>query len=334
MNRTGFEPTADDPLSNCSEPRWLPIESLLPADSPRQAGEDLDHARMLAGLDAHLPAIVVHRSSMRVIDGMHRLHAARLRGDEKVEVRFFTGTEQEAFVLAVRLNVAHGLPLSYDDRTRAAERVIGSHPGWSNRAIAAVVGLGAQTVGNIRRRVLRHLDGDPCPARVGRDGRVRPLNGADGRLRAADLIRERPDASLREIAREAGVSPSTVSNVRLRLERSDDPLPEAQRREETPADPADNHPADNHPADNHPADLVTLLHRLQNDPALRFSESGRSLLRWILSRSVRPGDWTELADKVPPHSTYLIANLARACAAEWRQLAEELEARGGPDQAS
>lgn len=276
---------------------------------------------MLAGIDARLPAIIVHRGTMRVIDGMHRLRAARLRGDETVEVRFFDGTEQEAFVMAVRLNIAHGLPLSCHDRTRAAERVIGSNPGWSDRAIAAVVGLGAQTVGNIRRRVQGDLDGDQSLARVGRDGRVRPLNSADGRLRAANLIRQRPDASLREIAREAGVSPSTVSNVRLRLERCDDPLPEAQRREAAPGEtPAADPDAG--------ADLVTLLQSLQNDPSLRFSESGRGLLRWILSRSIRPGDWIELVDKVPPHSTYIIANLARACAAEWRQLAEDLERRG------
>nr|WP_157529151.1 hypothetical protein [Kibdelosporangium sp. MJ126-NF4] len=37
--------------------------------------------------------------------------------------------------------------------------------------------------------------------RVGRDGRVRPTSGAEGRLRAASAIGERPNASLRAIAR-------------------------------------------------------------------------------------------------------------------------------------
>jgi hypothetical protein len=30
---------------------------------------------------------------------------------------------------------------------------------------------------------------------------------------------------------------------------------------------------------------------------------------------------------VPPHCTYIIASLARTCADEWRQLAEDLEQR-------
>jgi ParB-like chromosome segregation protein Spo0J len=312
-------PADDDPFDGCSEPQWLPVASLLPADSPRQAGEDLDHARMLSRLDTRLPAIVVHRETMRVIDGMHRLRAVRLRGSELIQVRFFDGTEQEAFVLAVRANIAHGLPLSYEDRTHASERVIDANPGWSDRAIAAVVGLSVRTVGNIRRRMQVDRDAEQSPARLGRDGRVRPLNSAEGRLRAARLIRQRPDASLREIAREAGVSPSTVSNVRLRLERGDDPLPERQRRPSPDDGPAD----DEHVA----ADMLTLLQSLQNEPSLRFSESGRGLLRWIFSRSIRPSDWLELADKVPPHCTYIIVNLARACAAEWRQLAEDLEGR-------
>lgn len=320
----GTQPYVDDPLSNCSEPQWLPVRSLLPADSPRQAGEDLEHTRMLARIDAELPPIIVHRQTMRVIDGMHRLGAARMRGDEMVQVRFFDGDEQEAFVLAVRTNIAHGLPLSYDDRARAAERVIGSHPGWSDRAIAAAVGLGARTVGNVRRRMQREHNAGEARVRTGRDGRTRPVNNAEGRLRASELIRQRPDASLREIAREAGVSPSTVRDVRLRIERGDDPLPGARQR---PADQPAAVPEEDRPAG---PDLVAMLQGLQNDPSLRFSESGRGLLRWIFSRAIRADEWVGVADKVPPHCTYIIANLARTCAEEWRQLAEDLEERAQP----
>ncbi|MFI5916401.1 ParB N-terminal domain-containing protein [Dactylosporangium sp. NPDC051541] len=313
-----IQPYTDDPLSGCSEPQWLPVRSLLPADSPRESGEDLAHTRMLAGLDAELPPIIVHRTTMRVIDGMHRLGAARMRGDELIPVRFFDGTEQEAFVLAVRTNIAHGLPLSHEDRTRAAERIIGSHPNWSDRAIAAAAGLGARTIGNIRRRLQQHRDGGDNAARTGRDGRVRPLNNVEGRIRVSELIRERPDASLREIAREAGVSPSTVRDVRLRIERGENPLPAPRpRRDSEPADDRMTGP-----------DLAVVLQGLQNDPALRFSESGRGLLRWIFSRALRADEWVDVADKVPPHCTYIIADLARTCAEEWRQLAEDLEERG------
>jgi hypothetical protein len=35
----------------------------------------------------------------------------------------------------------------------------------------------------------------------------------------------------------------------------------------------------------------------------------------------------DVAEKVPPHCTYIVANVARACADEWLRLANELERR-------
>ncbi|WP_218578913.1 ParB/RepB/Spo0J family partition protein [Phytohabitans houttuyneae] len=303
------------------ETEWVPVKTILPANSPRQAGEDIEHTRMLASVDQRLPPIIVHRSSMRVIDGNHRLGAALLRGDELIEVRFFDGSEQEAFVLAVQTNIAHGLPLSLADRTRAAERIIASHPNWSDRAIASVTGLGARTVGNVRRRSLGGGDGE-VRARTGRDGRVRPLDNAEGRLRASAIIRERPGASLREVAREAGVSPSTVRDVRKRIERGEDPVPSVRRgRGDGSGVKSFGVGGVEGPR------LASMLRGLQSDPSLRFTESGRMLLRWIFSRAIRSDERLDVVGKVPPHCTYIVANVARVCADEWLQLANELEQR-------
>src|SRR4051812_30365190 len=82
----------------------MPISTLLPADSPRLAGEDMQHARLLADSDAELPPILVHRKTMRVIDGMHRIRAAVLRGEDKIKAKLFDGCEEAAFVLAVEAN--------------------------------------------------------------------------------------------------------------------------------------------------------------------------------------------------------------------------------------
>jgi ParB-like chromosome segregation protein Spo0J len=295
---------------------------LLPADSPRQAGEDIEHMRMLAAVEERLPPIIVHRSTMRVIDGSHRLGAALLRGDEKIEVRFFDGTEQEAFVLAVQTNIAHGLPLSLADRTRAAERIIASHPDWSDRAIASVTSLGARTIGSVRQRVHAGADADDVRARTGLDGRVRPLDSAEGRLKALMIIKERPEASLREIAREVGVSPSTVRDVRRRFQRGEDPVPQVRRR----PNHASGAERDGNGSRGGPR-LTSMLRGLQSDPSLRFTESGRNLLRWVFSRAIRSDEWHDVAPKVPPHATYTIANVARACADEWLRLANELEQR-------
>jgi len=307
-----------------AETRWVAVRALLPADSPRQVGEDVEHTRMLARIEARLPPIVVHRSTMRVIDGTHRLGAALLRGDEMIEVRFFDGTEQEAFVLAVQTNIAHGLPLSPADRMRAAERIVASHPGWSDRAIASAAGLGARTVGGIRRRLRDGADVEDIRARTGRDGRVRPLDNAEGRLKASDIIRERPGASLREIAREAGVSPSTVRDVRRRVLRGEDPVPQTRRRRG--AVHAVEAVEAGYRMPDGPA-LASMLQGMQNDPALRFTESGRALLRLILARAIRSDERLDIAGKVPPHCSYIVASVARACATEWLRLANELEQR-------
>jgi ParB-like chromosome segregation protein Spo0J len=302
---------------------WLPVDSLEMLDSPRLAGEDQRHTQMLASIDAELPPIIVHRATMRVIDGAHRLGAARLRGDELIKAAMFEGTEQEAFVLGVKANIAHGLPLSTADRARAAERIIESHPTWSDRTIASSSGLSARTVGNIRRRLELSGDiGQGSRARVGRDGRVRPLDNSDGRLKAVSYIQQRPDASLREIAKNAGVSPSTARDVRNRLQRGEDPLPGPRR---TPGSREDISLDRENTIRLLEPNVRTILHGLKNDPSLRVTESGRNLLRWVLARTVQDDEWKDVLDAVPSHCTYVLANVARRCSQEWLEFAETLE---------
>ncbi|WP_368858328.1 ParB/RepB/Spo0J family partition protein [Nocardia alni] len=69
----------------------------------------------MATLDETLPPIIVHRESWHVIDGVHRVRAAQLRGDSTILARLFDGGEADAFVLAVTSNTRHGLPLSSAD---------------------------------------------------------------------------------------------------------------------------------------------------------------------------------------------------------------------------
>ncbi|MFD0884088.1 VWA domain-containing protein [Streptosporangium algeriense] len=140
-------------------PHLVPIADLADSDSPRLDGVNIEHAQGLADSTAELPPILVHRPTMRVIDGMHRLCAAILRGRRTIAVRFFSGSEKDAFVLAVHANVAHGLPLSLADRTASAERVMGSHPEWSDRATATVTGLSRSWSRlNLGTRLLTLLD--------------------------------------------------------------------------------------------------------------------------------------------------------------------------------
>ncbi|WP_246238322.1 ParB/RepB/Spo0J family partition protein [Acrocarpospora corrugata] len=290
---------------------------MRPADSPRLAGEDADHLIRLAGLETALPPILVHRQTMRVIDGMHRLRAAAMRGQDTIEVRFFDGSEADAFVRAVQENVAHGLPLSLADRKAAAERIIASHPMLSDRAIAACAGLAAKTVGAVRRRSNADSPQSNQPGRrLGVDGRVRPLDGGDGRRRASEVIAANPDASIREIARAAGVSLGTAHDVRHRLLRGADP--------ERPPRPPRKPPAPPRPE---PKDSPSILQTLRKDPSLRLTDPGRELLRLLHSRSIAVGDWRDLVDAVPAHCADSVAQLARDCAEAWGQFASELQRR-------
>lgn len=206
------------------------VLTLRPADSPRLNGEDKAHIARLAELETPLPPILVDRRTMRVIDGMHRLMAASLQGRETINVIFFDGSETDIFLRAVQENVAHGLPLSQADRRAAAERIIASHPHMSDRAIGHSVGLAAKTVVAIRKVQARKYRSQTR----GSAGTVRPLDSGVGRRRAAELLTQQPDASLRDVARVAGISPATVLDVRKRLERGESPVPEKPAHERCP----------------------------------------------------------------------------------------------------
>ncbi|MFC7733878.1 ParB/RepB/Spo0J family partition protein [Actinomadura keratinilytica] len=211
------------------------VDALAMDDSPRCSGVVPEHVAALAETPHPLPPIIVHRATMRVIDGRHRLLAARMRGRPTIDVRFYEGDEAHAFALAVKSNIAHGLPLTAADRKRAAARVIASHPQWSDRLIASVTGLAPATVADIRRR---SAAGSAERIRIGRDGRIRPVDATEGRRRAGELILADPSLSLRQIARAAGISPETARDVRNRLRRGEDPLPSRRRRKRTaPARP-------------------------------------------------------------------------------------------------
>ncbi|MGH4033346.1 hypothetical protein ACQB60_30920 [Actinomycetota bacterium Odt1-20B] len=305
------------------------LDALLPADSPRVDGENPEHVRALAQLERALPPILVHRATMRVVDGMHRLRAARLRGDESIEAEFFEGGEEDVFALAVRLNVDSGLPLSQADRTAATTRILRAHLTWSDRRIGAITGLAASTVAAIRRRSTG--GSEQSNARVGRDGRVRPLRAADGRRRAGQIIAADPGASLREIAGRAGIAPATAKDVRDRIRQGLDPVPTRCHtpKERLPATAA-RRPVERDipraPA-SVAAALGPLLPNMRKDPSLR-TDAGRLLLQMLSLHSI--GDeakWRRLAQSVPGHRTAVLVQAARRCADHWLRFANELETR-------
>ncbi|MFD7087497.1 MULTISPECIES: streptomycin biosynthesis protein [unclassified Streptomyces] len=302
------------------------------ADTPRTTGENLEHIRMLAGAVGEFPPIVVHRPTMRVVDGLHRLRAAELRKQEFITARMFEGDEAETFVLAVQANLAGALPLSVADRKAATARIVASHPQWSDRLIASVTGLSAKTVAEVRRKQPAATTRRP-DSRIGRDGRVRPVDAGEKRRLASELITRNPELSLRQIAKAVGISPETARSVRNRVLRDEDP-PEREPGDagRTAGPPPRSGPDDAHTrtgSGEEPQDRAAVIQRLRTDPSLRYSESGRTLLRLMEAHTLSGETWATLANCVPAHRRHAVAGAAMEYARGWRALAEQL-ARNTP----
>jgi transposase-like protein len=200
-------------------------------------------------------------------------------------------------------------------------------------------------------------------ARVGRDGRVRPVNGDEGRLRAVEVLTQRPDASLREVARIAGISPATVSDVRKRLAAGEPAVlsgrePASAATPPSRADPAEPgstagaavDPADDgtgHEREDEAeappqprakpsaridaVDPTMLLEKLGRDPSIRQKEEGRHLLRLLRQNTLDLSKWTNLLEAVPAHWGAVVAELAHQYADMWQGFAQELDERTRPE---
>jgi hypothetical protein len=313
----------------------VPIRLLSGVSSPRTSGADDRHVRALAELDVPLPPVVVHRPTMRVLDGVHRIRAAELRGESDVEVRYFDGGEEEAFLLAVQLNSAQGKPLSFDDRTAAALRIVASHSHWSDRRIASVTCLSAKTVAVLRGCSTE--DGPQSNKRVGLDGRARPLHPAEGRLLAGELLAKDPHLSLRELARRAGTSVATASDVRQRFLQGRELLPTRLRGG---GPPEDGGPRSRRRDDGGGSSGTgvpggfsgagrpgspALLESLRRDPSVRHTESGRRFLQLLSIHPTGPSEWQKLVRDVPAHRADVVARIARDYAEAWLHVARTLE---------
>ena len=245
---------------------------------------------------------MVQRTTMSVIDGAHRLLAARMRGQEEIDARLFDGSRASCFVMAVRANVTHGLPLSLADRKAAARNIIRLYPDWSDRMIASVSGLAARTVAGLRRPP--DAENTQLDGRVGLDGRARPMNPVERRRMAVGIITEHPEASLREIAQQAGISPETARKVRLQLRTGQSKSAGSQCR-----DTAES----------------SALQALGRDPALRSREQGRLLLRMLSALDVLEDHGEEILRNIPLHNMTRVAEAARACSRAWERFADLAE---------
>jgi ParB-like chromosome segregation protein Spo0J len=322
------------------------VSTVVPGPYLREAGTNHAHVQLLADAagSSALPPIVVQRSTYRVIDGMHRLAAARLRGSDTVNAVLLDCTDEEALVLAIKLNTLHGLPLSKADRISGAKRILMAHPDWADRAVASVTGMSAKTIAVLRNRSSGEVI--PFEKRLGRDGKRRPVSAVEGRKRATAYLEAHPDASLREVAREADVSIGTVHSIRRQMRNGTDPAAPTKLAPE-PAEPqVASHVRAAVAADQF-ADVLaqgthdvarfrhqawsTISIKVANDPSLRYTEGGRAFLRWMTQHAMHAEDWRELVGAVPVHWVGDVTEIAESVSVEWRLFAAQLRRRSAPE---
>jgi hypothetical protein len=312
----GVDNTSHDHDQLCWARDWLaaehdtvqvPVASLVQGDSPRLTGESKADAQLMAAA-VDVPPVIVHQATMTVIDGWRRVLAAQHRHQDVIAARFFHGTLQAGFVLAVAANAAHGLSLCTQDRKAAAARLLGMHPDCSDRMIAAIANLSHHTVGDIRR----HLSSGQIAQfkkRLGRDGKTRP---ATSRRRPGTTPPAVRDASSRGADEQTDGSSCTVHDVRDRLRQSGNPSVSRTRAAGLDYSVARGH---------------TALERLRHDPSVRDHDDGKVLLR-LLSNSLKFVSATRaLTRRTPEHCLNAVAEFAAALSDAWNRVAQELLAR-------
>ncbi|MGC4994507.1 ParB N-terminal domain-containing protein [Nocardia salmonicida] len=330
----------------------IPIERIRVWGSPRVAGEDSLHVQALVEVVDHLPPIVVHRRTLTVIDGVHRLRALQRVGARLIDAVYFDGDAREAFVLAVQANCGHGLPLSLADRKAAAVRILGEYSEWSNRRIAVVVGLSDKTVAVIRRRAGAENPHQPGE-RVGRDGVSYPIESGERRRLALEFLESHPDASSKEVALATGISLTTAKRSRSDFREIDSPagrqsegMGSIAERDSAAPETSNWQPAEELTAsieqsaeqlkpsnqqqsagEDRVHDLGTVVRGLRADPALRFTEHGRKLIRMLDALPVEPAMWKVIVDNLPNHCASQVIELSRQHSQNWQRLADALTQR-------
>ena len=280
------------------------VTSLRPGLRLRLGEVNRDHVNVIAASEGGWPPLVVRRADNGIVDGHYRYLAARQLGHTHVHCVYFDGGEQAAFLEALERNRSHGLPLSLRERERAALQLLAFRRDWSDRRIAELCCLAPGTIGRLRAHLPRSNEqGDQLHSRLGKDGKLRPVDPGASRARIINVLQTKPDQSLRAIARLTGTSPATVRSVRSRL----NPVSNVGDRGQTTS--------------AKPTAVAWAA-----DSALRSTDEGRGFAGWF-ERTDVDDEWKKFVDGVPMSRIYEVSDEARRRADEWLAFASVLEER-------
>ena len=149
-----------------------------------------------------------------------------------------------------------------------------------------------------------------------------PLTLADRKAAACRIVQSHPEWSDRAIAMVAGLSDKTVGSIRRRLA---DTIPRTGWRIGRDGRARSLPARDN--GEGVSRSRRPLLQKLQKDPSLRYTDAGRTMLRWLHAQPAID-DSPDVVAALPVHCLPTAAEVCRQHAVEWTELAKLLEERG------
>jgi hypothetical protein len=300
----------------------IQLGELVVGEPNRRRGVNQAHVDALTRLDGNWPPILVHEEDYQVIDGVHRVLAAQALGMTCLACEVFTGSRNDAYVEFLRRNVRTGLPLSLSERKWGAQRLLREHSEWSDRRIGDICALAPVTVARLRADLPALVADRPTvqfeqlDARVGKDGKSRPVDRRALRGRILEAEEANPGASLRTVAAKAGASPETVRRIRKSIAcvRGDG------RDNEFGAGVGSRSAAALDWA------KASGVDRWAADRAFNSTTGTTAFAAWF-DRSFFDGQWTDYVDAVPLGRIYEVADECRRRAKVWQEFSVALENR-------
>ncbi len=318
INRGG---SSSGPVTACDDTSIeVALADIKVTWSPREK-LNLEHIALLVESVTQWPPVVIHRETGRIVDGRHRLEAARSLGRATIAAVLFDGSSDEATLEAIRLNTIHGLPLNLRERKESARLLLELFPSWSDRRLAEVCGLSARTIASFRtagRTAATAVRPEYEAPRIGRNGR--PWRAPDPQVseRVAAAYESDPGASLRAIAQRVGVSRETVRCARQRsLDASESGT---SQHLTASAIPPTSHLAEEHVAPASGPKWAT-------DNAYVSTEIGRRFVEWFNDRAMDERTCSYFSEIVPFGRIYEVADAARQRSAMWLDFADQLSKR-------
>ena len=213
------EPPAEEAPASSAEPVWerqqperqrVPIASLT-VDSDVQSrirlynGQVDEYADRMAAGETFPPLSVVDDGQHRyVVDGWHRLEAAKRLDREHVEVRLYRGDRSQALLYAAGANATHGLRRSNAEKQRAIKRVL-LDPQWQRKAnnwIAKHLRVDGKTVGKVRDKLEASSEIQKSATRQTSDGREMNVEAIGGAPEPAEDLFETGGRWMRKLEGE------------------------------------------------------------------------------------------------------------------------------------